>query len=86
MSLKMKEVDFFISTEVARNLGISQQTLSRWRADGHVPIRRLFRRKSVVFTRGEVNRIAAFANNLDLLKSDCRLSKETHTVDGLGTL
>jgi len=52
MSLTIEGVEFFTNTEVAHRLGVSRQTLWRWRADGDVPAGRRYRRKSVVFMTG----------------------------------
>lgn len=65
MPLTIEGVEFFTTTEVTQILGISRQTLWRWRAEGNVPLGRRFRRKSVVFTKVEVDEIVAFANKVE---------------------
>jgi len=65
MPLTIEGVEFFTTTEVTRMLGVSRQTLWRWRAEGDVPLGRRYRRKSVVFTKVEVDEIVAFANKIE---------------------
>ena len=72
MPLTIDGVCFYTNTEVAQSLGVSRQTLWRWRAEGGVPQGRRYRRKSVVFTKDEVAQIAAFANRIEPIQSDAR--------------
>jgi predicted DNA-binding transcriptional regulator AlpA len=65
MPLTIEGVEFFTTTEVTKMVGVSRQTLWRWRAEGDVPLGRRYRRKSVVFTRTEVDEIVAFANRIE---------------------
>ena len=65
MPLTIEGVEFFTTTEVTQMLGVSRQTLWRWRAEGDVPLGRRDRRKSVVFTRTEVDEIVAFSNRIE---------------------
>ena len=65
MPLTIEGVEFFSTTEVTQMLGVSRQTLWRWRAEGDVPLGRRYRRKSVVFTKVEVDEIVAFANKIE---------------------
>jgi predicted DNA-binding transcriptional regulator AlpA len=65
MPLTIEGVEFFTTTEVTQMLGVSRQTLWRWRAEGNVPPGRRYRRKSVVFARAEVDEIVALANKIE---------------------
>jgi predicted DNA-binding transcriptional regulator AlpA len=65
MPLTIEGVEFFTTTEVTQMLGVSRQTLWRWRAEGNVPLGRRYRRKSVVFTKVEVDEIVCFANKIE---------------------
>ena len=65
MPLTIEGVEVFTTTEVTQMVGVSRQTLWRWRAEGDVPLGRRYRRKSVVFTRTEVDEIVAFANRIE---------------------
>lgn len=53
------------SSEVARAIGVSRQTLWRWRQAGRVPAGRIFRGRHVVFTLPEVEVIRAYATRLE---------------------
>ena len=72
MPLTIEGVCFYTNTEVAQILGVTRQTLWRWRAEGGVPQGRRYRRKSVVFTKDEFDQIAAFANRIEPIQSDAR--------------
>lgn len=72
MPLTIEGVRFYTNAEVARSLGVSRQTLWRWRVEGGVPQGRRYRRKSVVFTQDEVDQIAAFANRIEPIQPDGR--------------
>ena len=80
MPLTIEGVEFFTNMEVTQKLGISRQTLWRWRADGDVPLGRRYRRKSVVFTKEEVDQIFAFANKVEPIEADGRLIGESRLI------
>ena len=75
MPLTIEGVCFYTNTEVADILGVSRQTLWRWRAEGGVPQGRRYRRKAVVFTQEEFDQIAAFANRVEPIQSDGRAQR-----------
>lgn len=62
---------YFIATEVANAVGITRQTLWRWRTEGRIPAGRRYRGHQVMFTEPEVKAIQRFAHRLepDPLKS-----------------
>ncbi len=80
MPLTIEGVEFFTNTEVTQKLGVSRQTLWRWRADGDVPLGRRYRRKLVVFTKAEVDQIFAFANKVEPIEADGRLIGESRLI------
>ena len=80
MPLTIEGVEFFTNTEVTQKLGVSRQTLWRWRAEGDVPLGRRYRRKSVVFTKEEVDQIFAFANKVEPIEADGRLIGEGRLI------
>ena len=51
--------------ELANCLGVSRQTLWRWRQDGLIPQGRKFRGRWVLFTLDEAHRICEYANRLE---------------------
>ena len=80
MPLTIEGVEFLTNTEITQKLGVSRQTLWRWRADGDVPLGRRYRRKSVVFTKEEVDQIFAFANKVEPIEADGRLIGEGRLI------
>lgn len=56
---------FFQAKEVAETIGISRQTLWRWRQEGHIPAGSRFRDRQVVFTEAEVATIREYAQRLE---------------------
>lgn len=82
MPLTIEGVEFFTTTEVTQMLGVSRQTLWRWRAEGNVPLGRRFRRKSIVFSKVEVDEIVAFGNKIEPITFDDRaLGLGRHTAN-----
>lgn len=58
-------VRYLTAASVQRALGISRQTLYRWRVDGLIPAGSRFRTGAVVFTEDEFSRIRAFAERVE---------------------
>jgi predicted DNA-binding transcriptional regulator AlpA len=79
--LTIEGVEFFTTTEATQMVGVSRQTLWRWRAEGDVPLGRRYRRKSVVFTRTEVNEIVAFSNRIEPIAVEARSLDAGRTTD-----
>ena len=66
---------FFSATEVVEAVGISRQTLWRWRRSGKVPLGRRFRGREIVFSAGELAAVEDYANRIeDLSQSADQLS------------
>jgi predicted DNA-binding transcriptional regulator AlpA len=86
MPLAMESVEFFTNTEVTQKLGVSRQTLWRWRADGDILLGRRNRRKSVVFTKAEVDQIFALATKVEPIEADGRLIGESRLIRSRETL
>jgi predicted DNA-binding transcriptional regulator AlpA len=53
------------ASELATELGVSRQTLWRWRTEGKIPQGHRFRDKRILFTAAEVEEIRQFANKLE---------------------
>ncbi len=52
-------------TEVAELVGISRQTLWRWRRDGSIPIGRKYRGRQIIYTQDEIELIRQFAERIE---------------------
>jgi excisionase family DNA binding protein len=55
------QLTYYQVAEVAAELGVSRQTLWRWRQEGRVPAGHRFRDRQVLFTESEVQAIREFA-------------------------
>ena len=56
---------YYAGADVARAVGVSRQTLWRWRREGKVPTGRRFRDRQILFTAPEVKAIKAYASRLE---------------------
>jgi len=65
MPIDIAGQSFYLTKEVAESLGISRQTLWRWRQEGHIPPGSRFRDRQVVFTETEVEVIREYAYRLE---------------------
>jgi predicted DNA-binding transcriptional regulator AlpA len=63
--IEIKGVEYFSTTEVLKEAGISRQTLWRWRQEGRVPDGHRFRNGQVLFSGAEYQEILAYANHLE---------------------
>lgn len=65
MPVEVGGVTYYSASEVARAVGISRQSLWRWRTDGKVPSGRRYRDRQVLFTASELERVKEYANRLE---------------------
>ena len=65
MVLKVNGKTYFSTTEILQELGISRQTLWRWRQEGKIPLGHRYRDGKVLFTACEVEAIQQFAHRLE---------------------
>lgn len=65
MPTTIEGTTYFKANEVADLLGISRQTLWRWRAQDQVPLGQRFRGREVVFTEAELEAIRDYAFRLE---------------------
>jgi predicted DNA-binding transcriptional regulator AlpA len=65
MSVKIAGVTYFSTAELTKELGISRQTLWRWRQEGKIPPGNRYRNRNVLFTTHEVEAIRHFANRIE---------------------
>jgi len=74
-SLNPVEIDgitYFPATEVAAFLGISRQTLWRWRRTGKIPLGHRFRDGQTFFTQNEILEVTSFAHRIDPISATDR--------------
>lgn len=65
MPIAVDGVTYYSASEVARAVGVSRQSLWRWRQDGKVPPGRRFRDRQILFTAGEIEQVKDYANRLE---------------------
>jgi len=65
MPIHIEGLEFLTAEEVAHSLGVSRQTLWRWRKQGEVPAGRRYRGRQVVFSEEDVESIREYANRLE---------------------
>jgi len=80
MPVLIEDVRYFTAVEITKELGISRTTLWRWRSDGKIPLGRLYRGGTVVFTGEEFDAVRAFANRLEPVQGPSR--DQMHLFNG----
>lgn len=65
MPIAIEGEPFYTTKEVMESLGISRQTLWRWRSTGRVPKGRRFRDGQTIFSEAEWNSIRVYANSVE---------------------
>lgn len=69
MPLDIDGSTFFTANELLVELGLSRQTLWRWRQAGKVPTGNRYRGHQVIFTCEEANRVREHARRIDPIDS-----------------
>ena len=65
MSVEIGGRQYFQAKEVAEVVGITRQTLWRWRRDGRIPVGSKYRGHQIVYTPDEVEAIRQFAHRIE---------------------
>jgi len=65
MPVQVVGLTYFTNNEVSEQLGITRQTLWRWREKGKIPAGVRYRTRQVLFTADEVDAIRNYANKLE---------------------
>lgn len=63
--MNINGIEYFSAAEVAKEAGVSRQTLWRWRTEGQVPAGRRFRGHLLLFSDLELQTIRQYANRLE---------------------
>jgi predicted DNA-binding transcriptional regulator AlpA len=63
--IEINGVRYFNAADVARTVGISRSTLTRWRRDGKVPPGHRFRNRHILFRFDEVDAVRRYAMHLE---------------------
>ena len=70
--VEIEDLQFFGVSELVEEVGVSRQTLWRWRNDGKIPAGHRYRDGRVLFTSEQVEEICRFANRLDPIEEPNR--------------
>lgn len=70
MSLEIDGRTYVTTAEVLVEIGVTRQTLWRWRREGKIPKGRRFRDRQVIFSAEEMADILNYANRLEPLGGD----------------
>ena len=65
MPIEVQGSTFFAGSEIAEEVGVSRQTLWRWRKAGKIPAGYKFRNGQVFFSGPEREAILRFANRIE---------------------
>ena len=65
MPIDIDGVTYYAVSDVTEQLGVSRQTLWRWKKNGKVPAGRRMRNNQVVFTKTEFDSIRMYANAVE---------------------
>jgi predicted DNA-binding transcriptional regulator AlpA len=65
MPVEVDGVTYYSASDVVRAVGISRQSLWRWRTDGKVPPGRRYRDHQLLFTAQEVQQVKEYAHRLE---------------------
>jgi predicted DNA-binding transcriptional regulator AlpA len=73
MPIEIGGLEYITASEVVGQLGVSRQTLWRWRQEGKIPSGHRFRNRHVVFTPAELKEIELFATRIDAIDPSDKL-------------
>ena len=65
MPIEINGAEYLLATEIAGAVGVSRQTLWRWRRDGKIPMGQKYRGCQIVFTYDELETICQFSKRLE---------------------
>lgn len=82
MPIQISGKDYFTVPEVIESVGVSRQTLWRWRQDGKVPAGHRYRNRQVLFSSEEMEQLQEFANRVEPVGVDA--GKQLGLFNGRG--
>ena len=68
-AVEINGINYLRSSELLKSVGVSRQTLWRWRQEGKVPAGHRYRGRHVVFSPDEVKAIREYANRIERIDS-----------------
>lgn len=75
MAITINGTTYHSAADLVRDLGISRQTLWRWRKDGLIPAGYVLRKRHVLFTEEEAAAVRAYATLIEPARFDERSSE-----------
>lgn len=76
MPVNINNIKYISASELLAELGVTRQTLWRWRQQGKIPSGNRMRNRMVVFSPGEVEEIKAFANQIQPIKAEPKAASQ----------
>jgi excisionase family DNA binding protein len=70
MPQEIEGIPYLHATELAEEIGVSRQTIWRWRRVGKIPAGNRFRGRQVLFSPSEVEAVRAFAFGVEPILED----------------
>lgn len=70
MAVIIDQKQYLTASEILELVGVSRQTLWRWRQEGKVPQGNRYRNRQVIFSPEEVEVICEFANRIEPISDD----------------
>ncbi|PUB84856.1 MAG: hypothetical protein DBP02_07590 [gamma proteobacterium symbiont of Ctena orbiculata] len=69
MAIEINGINYLSASELLKTVGVTRQTLWRWRQEGKVPAGHRYRGRHVVFSPDEVEAIQEYANRIERIDS-----------------
>jgi predicted DNA-binding transcriptional regulator AlpA len=70
MPIEIEGVRYFLAVEVAKTVGVTRQTLWRWRQGGKIPRGHRYRDRQVAFSEAEFEAIREYAHRIEPIDAD----------------
>lgn len=63
--LSIDGTSFYALAAIASEVGVSRQTIWRWRQEGKIPVGHIYRDRRVVFSESEARAVLEYANRIE---------------------